>query len=120
MVRGWIYLITEETLAELIDNAQPSTYWQFVIDHRMRKIGRALMARHPNLLLGSWSANRTMHDKTILIQSTNTTWMLTHNMTRGSFSLSTNRAVKITSQGLTERLMESWCHDWKRAKALPR
>lgn len=115
-IYAWWYLFSEETLDNLLDTAGKKTNWHAIIDYKMTERAARAQARHPNLRTAAWSSNRTMHDKTMILPNRRVAYLMTHNMTHGSFWLSQNRCLRIQSYNLVSHLKAQWQEEFKRCK----
>jgi phosphatidylserine/phosphatidylglycerophosphate/cardiolipin synthase-like enzyme len=114
-VFGWLYLTTQEWLDKFISTAERPIIISFIVDDRMTKAMERACERNPNLTAYGWAKNRTMHDKTLVFPNTGVTIIQTTNMTKGSYLLAQNRAVRIDSAALAAHLMNEW--DYYRSRA---
>lgn len=119
-VYTWTYLIDYDFAADLLGRHLQHSKLYAIIDHRMRGTAAKLQRSYPTFSARSWSYNRTMHEKTFILPETATTWLGSHNMTRGSYTLSMNRSARITSLSLCKTLEQIWWDQWQTARALPR
>lgn len=120
-VLAWCYLIDPEWFTQLLATPLQHAQVQIIVDHRQRKTISTLLAVQPNLHARSWSWNRTLHDKTLIIPNRALIWLGTHNWTKGSWTLSTNRAARIVSRTATNQLLKIWMADYAQSRPiLPR
>lgn len=117
-IQAWIYLLDPHFFEELFKEHLPKTTFFAVADHRQKHSLANLAAQFPNFRPRTWAWNRTQHDKTILLPELSVTWLLTHNLTRGSWTMSSNRAARVQSKGLSNRLSKDFLTDYARARAV--
>lgn len=117
-VYGWAYLIETEFFKTLFDQHLKTKSTFLIIDNRQQPIVRNLLSIYPKLSAASHSTNRTMHDKTLLFPALGVTWIGTYNLTRGSWSMSQNRAARIKSHALALELLSEWDTQWRHCKIL--
>jgi len=108
LVFGWLYLATPAWMDKFIAAAHHSTRFHLIVDNRMTETIAAAIATHPNLTAYRWAKNRTMHDKTLIFPDRGISVIGTTNMTKGSYVLAQNRAVRIDSAHLAAHLMRDW------------
>lgn len=117
-IDAWIYLLDPHFFEELFREHLPRATFFAVADHRQKHSLALLAHDFPNFRPRTWAWNRTQHDKTILLPDLQVTWLLTHNLTRGSWTMSSNRAARVESAGLTHRLASDFLRDYARARAV--
>jgi phosphatidylserine/phosphatidylglycerophosphate/cardiolipin synthase-like enzyme len=115
LVFGWLYLTTPAWMDEFIAAGHDTTQFHLIVDDRMSETIAAAIAAHPNLTAYRWAKNRTMHDKTLIFPDRGISIIGTSNMTKGSYLLAQNRAVRIDSAALAAHLMNEW--DYYRSHA---
>jgi len=118
-LRCWTYLLDEPFARRLFAQDNHSYDIKIIADHRQRATLAALARWVPHFSARTWSTNRSMHDKTFLLLDTGLTYIGTHNLTRGSYTMSSNRVVRIASYPATQRLNAEWIHDWQHARPVP-
>lgn len=117
-VLAWAYLIEPEWFREMFATPLRQSNVQLLVDHRQRRTVQKLLHEEPNLHARSWSWNRTLHDKTLMLPQRNTIWLCTHNWTKGSWTLSTNRAARIVSRSTTTDLLKVWMSDYAQSRPI--
>jgi hypothetical protein len=115
----WTFLIDPTFFIDLFDTFLESKRLYSIVDHRMRGLCSDLNRTYPNFVARSWSYNRTMHEKTFLFSPQNVAWMGSHNLTRGSYTMASNRSARIVSSQLFGALHTAWYMDWERARPIP-
>ena len=107
-IHAWVYLLEPEFFKTLFHAHLATKKLNLIVDNRQQPIVRDLLAIYPNLSAASHSTNRTMHDKTILFPALGVSWIGSYNVTRGSWSMSQNRAARVKSFSLCDELMDAW------------
>jgi phosphatidylserine/phosphatidylglycerophosphate/cardiolipin synthase-like enzyme len=116
----WAYLIEANFFSTLFAAHLSHARVYMIVDHRQRYVCAGLQDTFERFTARSWSYNRTMHEKSFIFPELNTVWTGSHNLTRGSFTLSNNRSARIESDQLTKALADAWHRDWTLAKTIPR
>lgn len=117
-ILAWAYLIDPPWFTSCLKTPLTFGHVQLIVDHRQRRTVAQLCRQHKNLHARSWSWNRTLHDKTLMIPSKGIIWLGTHNWTRGSWTLSTNRAARLVSRQATDSLLKLWMEDYKKSRPI--
>lgn len=117
-IYAWLYLVDETFFTNLFSDPLRDHDFFCVADHRQKPTLQTLVALFPNFYPRTWSWNRTQHDKTLILPNLEVIWLSTHNMTRGSWTLSTNRAARIESKEATKKLSETFLADYQRSRAV--
>jgi hypothetical protein len=112
----WTFLLEETFFENLFGKFLERGNLYSIVDHRMRGAVTRLQERFPRFAARSWSYNRTMHEKTFLFSPAGVTWMGSHNLTQGSFTMASNRSARIDSTQLFDALYTAWFMDWDRAR----
>jgi phosphatidylserine/phosphatidylglycerophosphate/cardiolipin synthase-like enzyme len=120
VVYVWAYLIEATFFSTLFADHLSHARVYMITDHRQRYVCAGLQDTFERFTARSWSYNRTMHEKTFIFPELKTVWTGSHNLTRGSFTLSNNRSARIESAQLTTALADSWHRDWTLSKTIPR
>lgn len=89
------YLLEKVFFAELFAEYLKRFPIQLLTDHRQAPLARELLTEHDNLTIKTWSRNRTMHTKMLLLWPQQTVYVGSHNLTRGSFSMSDNNTIRV-------------------------
>lgn len=119
-VYAWTYLIEPEFARQLLAEHLKHSQFSTIVDHRQRGVAQKLQQEFPNFNARSWSYNRTMHEKTFIFDRACVVWLGSHNMTKGSYTLSSNRAARIHSVSLAMNLRSTWLDQWETARRVPR
>lgn len=109
----WAYLIDPDFFCKLFQRQLSVGYLRVITDSRQIPVCRRLAAEQPRAHFRHWSTNRTLHDKTILLPQISVTWLSTYNLTTGSWTMSYNRAARMTSPQITSRLAHEFEADWE-------
>lgn len=112
------YLIEPHFFAELFSDFLRRHTIMLLTDNRQRAAASALTATYPKLKARSWSANRTMHTKMILCWPTETSWVGSHNLTRGSWTLSENISIRVAHQPFFQDLKKNFTTTWHVSKPI--
>lgn len=120
VIYAWAYLIEADFFTKLFKDHLAHARVYMIVDHRQRYVCAGLQDTHERFTARSWSYNRTMHEKSFIFPELQTVWTGSHNLTRGSFTLSNNRSARIESPQLTHALADAWHRDWTLAKTIPR
>lgn len=115
----WTFLLEEKFFGELFSDFLTDKRLYCIVDHRMRALSSKLNRDFPHFVARSWSYNRTMHEKTFLFAPQNVAWCGSHNLTRGSYTMASNRSARIISPQLFGALHTAWYMDWERARPVP-
>lgn len=105
---AWAYLITSRFCDEYIAPHLEHSQLYLITDHRQRPIASELVNSNRHIHAWTWSHNRTLHEKTFIFPHLSAVWIGSQNMTRGSWILSQNRAVRIHSRELVEKMLREW------------
>jgi len=119
-IHCWTYLLERTFFDEVFSDFLKRGRLYMITDHRMRYVAAGLQDTHERFTARSWSYNRTMHEKTFVFPDLNAVTLGSHNLTRGSYTLSNNRTARVQSTQLTKALCDAWHADWTRAKPMPR
>lgn len=115
---AWLFLVDEKFFTDHFAPHLDHSPMYVIVDDHQKGTARTLLRRHRRLAAWSWSANATMHDKTLLFPNKGVTWLTTCNLTRGSWTRSFNRAARIESHALTSKLLEQFNKMTSTAKRL--
>lgn len=118
VLMAWLYLIDDSFFTNVFSEPLRRCDFFAVSDHRQKRTLETLTKIFPNFYPRTWAWNRTQHDKTLIIPNLDVVWLSTHNMTRGSWTLSTNRAARIKSPDATRKLKDVFLADYQRSKAV--
>ena len=94
------YLLEEKFFDELFHVYLLNFDLHILTDHRQKPIAKQLLARYNHLHIRTWSTNRTMHTKTLLFWPSQSLYCGSHNLTRGSFSMSANTTIRIETPAI--------------------
>lgn len=103
-------MIDPAFLFDLFRPFHPAGQLRLIVDNTQRFNAARVTADWPGFHAYTWSINRTMHDKTLLFPQLDVTWIGTMNLTRGSYTMSRNRALRIHNRELLTHLLTTW-HD---------
>lgn len=115
-IHAWVYLLEPQFFRTLFHTHLQTKQLHLIVDNRQQPIVRELLELYPKLNAASHSTNRTMHDKTMLFPALGVSWIGSYNLTRGSWSLSQNRAARIKSHALCLELLDAWCQMFENCK----
>lgn len=118
-VDAWIYSTEPLFFSTVFGPALTSCPIRVICDWKHRSPWIDLQRKYPLLSPRTWSTNRTMHDKTILLHGHHVTYLITANMHRGSFTLSRNRYARVITADFHQRLTEQFELDWLHSNPLP-
>lgn len=114
----YLYIYNEQFLLDLLQPERRGLAYYILADHRQRPLLQKVKERHPILNIRTWATNRTMHSKTIVFPAAGATYLTTANLTKGSWTLSTNQCVRIQSRTLARALHDYFEQDWASAHSL--
>jgi phosphatidylserine/phosphatidylglycerophosphate/cardiolipin synthase-like enzyme len=117
-VFAWMYLIEEGWAREMLARQPHDTPMQIIVDQRSAAIAARIQSEDKRFEAWAWARNRTMHDKTYIFPLPGITYIGTHNMTRGSYTLSRNRSARIESHALSKAMLKQWHEDRARARKI--
>jgi len=118
-VDAWIYSADPLFFSTVFGPALTSCPIRVICDWKHRSPWINLQQVYPHLTTKTWTTNRTMHDKTILLHGHHITYLITANMHRGSFLLARNRYARVRTRDLHQRLTEQFELDWLSSTRLP-
>lgn len=119
-VYAYVYLLHPPFFRELVaPHLSRDALWILADAHQLAPL-HELADEFPLLHCATWSRNRTMHDKTILFPQLDVIYLTSANMTRGSWTLSVNAAVRVENRGLCGDLAATFIHRFAHAKVQPR
>lgn len=118
-VDAWIYSADMTFFSTVFGPALTSYPVRILADWKHRAPWIELQRAFPRLNVRTWSRNRTMHDKTILLHGPKITYLITANMHRGSFLLSKNRFARVCTPDFHQRLTEEFESEWLKSQPLP-
>jgi phosphatidylserine/phosphatidylglycerophosphate/cardiolipin synthase-like enzyme len=114
------YLLEPSFFAELFTDFLKRAIVNVVTDARQRPTAALLLATHNNLRIRTWSGNRTMHTKMILLHPMAITYIGSHNLTRGSFSMSENATLRTDDPDIYNLTLNRFIERWKNSKPVTR
>lgn len=106
----WTYLIDTGFWHELMFPHTDHSEIYVLTDHRQRPTAKALVSENRRTHFWTWATNRMLHEKTFLFPFLGVVWIGSQNLTRGSWTLSKNRAVRIHSHALQTEMLNEWLY----------
>jgi len=104
----YTYLIDVVFWHELMTPHTDHSEIYVLTDHRQRPLANQLVIENKRTHFWTWATNRMLHEKTFILPSGGVVWIGSQNLTRGSWTLSKNRAVRIHSHSLATQLLNEW------------
>jgi hypothetical protein len=108
---GWQYLLMLPFAQSFLAEKLTRNKINLILDHKMRNVAAEMQRWNANFRAWTWSYNRTMHDKTLIIPAEGLTYVATYNLTKGSWYLSSNRLTRIRNDQMSRILMGDWEKD---------
>jgi phosphatidylserine/phosphatidylglycerophosphate/cardiolipin synthase-like enzyme len=105
---AYTYLIDVGFWHELMSPHTEHSEIYVLTDHRQLTLARALVQENRRTHFWTWATNRMLHEKTFIFPFHGVVWIGSQNLTRGSWTLSKNRAVRIHSHPLATQLLNEW------------
>lgn len=115
----WAYLLKPDFFLELFAAPLAKNHLWVLADDHQRRILEDLQRTHPKLHVATWSHNRTMHAKTILLPESGIAYFTSANLTRGSWTLSVNTTIRIESEHFVTQMARDFHSAFQTAKILP-
>jgi hypothetical protein len=109
---AFVYLVDVQWFRELFEQHLQQSLLMLIGDSRQRATLRILARQYTKLKAATWSINRTMHDKTLILPQKNIIYLTTNNITRGSWTMSMNSTARIECAEMTKRLEEQFHTLW--------
>lgn len=115
---AWLYTIDLAFVQRFIKNRLAHSQVYLITDYRTRARAAEIASTYRTFHARSWSANRTMHDKTLVHTTNKQVLITTANGTVGAWTLSRNRTFTLTSHQLTSTLIEEFWENWKTTRTI--
>lgn len=118
-IDAYIYTANPDYLRTVFGPYTPFCKIRVITDWKHRGDTMNLRNLSPQISVRTWPANRTMHDKTIILHGAWIVYLLTANMNRGSFYLSKNRCARANHLEFFNQVATDFENDWKNSKPVP-
>src|SRR5262245_4352949 len=114
----YTYLIETNFWHAIFDEHCTHSPLYCITDHRQRPLVQQLVNENRNTHAWTWATNRSLHEKTFLFPLLGVVWIGSQNMTRGSWTMSRNRAVRIHHHSFLGTMLAEWTETRNNSRAV--